>query len=297
MAFNLKDIISNIFSFGKDDKKQEQTVSSADVGKFTTLLQQITGGNTENVNKPRNPFLNKDGSLVSPFVDYQAALDNPGISKVAKKYISDATGLYETPTITATINGGSGGSTGNDGSYSSDVNFNSGADPSGLGKLDVKTELPKLTSGQIGQIISNHFSKSTVIKPSDAEGIFAAQQKSGMSALAILAIGALESGYGTSNIAKAKNNLWGWNATNVNPGGNATSFAPVSEGAYDFATRYLKTYYNKYGAKSIFDAGTGSNPAGKGYAYHDDGRINTQWATSVSSIMKTFYNTAKAYGR
>lgn len=38
-----------------------------------------------------------------------------------------------------------------------------------------------------------------------------------MSALAILGIGALESGWGTSNIAKKTNNIWGYGATNVNP--------------------------------------------------------------------------------
>ena len=41
-----------------------------------------------------------------------------------------------------------------------------------------------------------------------------------MSALAILGIGALESGWGTSNIAKKTNNIWGYGATNVNPEGD-----------------------------------------------------------------------------
>ena len=114
-----------------------------------------------------------------------------------------------------------------------------------------------------------------------------------MSALAILGIGALESGYGTSNIAKQKNNIWGWNATNVNPGGNATAFSQMSKGAEEFANAFMKTYYNGYGAKSIYAAGTGNNPSGKGYAYHDNGTINTKWATDIGSIMKNFYQTAK----
>lgn len=173
------------------------------------------------------------------------------------------------------------------------VNFNANADPNSLASLDVATQLPKLSEQQISDIISKHFSKSTVIKPSDAAGIFNAQQQTGMSALAILGIGALESGYGTSNIAKQKNNIWGWNATNVNPGGNATSFSQMSQGALEFANKYMNTYYNKYGAKSISAAGTGNNPAGKGYAYYDNGSINPTWATSINSIMKNFYNTAK----
>ena len=114
-----------------------------------------------------------------------------------------------------------------------------------------------------------------------------------MSALAILGIGALESGYGTSNIAKKKNNIWGWNATNVNPGGNAKEFSQMSQGALEFANAFMKTYYNGYGAKSIYSAGTGDNPAGKGYAYLDNGSVDSSWASKVGSIMKNFYNTAK----
>lgn len=72
-----------------------------------------------------------------------------------------------------------------------------------------------------------------------------------MSALAILGIGALESGWGTSNIAKKTNNIWGYGATNVNPEGNAHRYGQMSQGATQFATEFMKTYYNGYGAKSI----------------------------------------------
>ncbi|MEE0840498.1 MAG: glucosaminidase domain-containing protein, partial [Acutalibacteraceae bacterium] len=177
--------------------------------------------------------------------------------------------------------------------YESEFNFNSNADENSLGNMDVTTELPKLSAEQIKNIISTYFSKSTVITPSDAEGIYKAQQNTGMSALAILGIGALESGYGTSNIAKKKGNIWGWGATNKNPMGNAKSFSQMSQGASEFANAFLKTYYNGYGAKSINSAGTGNNPSKKGYAYNDNGTIDASWATKVGNIMKKFYQTAK----
>lgn len=240
-----------------------------------------------------NPFLDKYGGLVNPYLDYQTLLDSSNVSNKAKRFIQQATGLKPTANtvqqtaqqvenIKPLANTDSG-----------TVSFNAGANENNLASLDVTTSLPKLTTDQISKIISKHFSNSSVISPSDASGIYNAQQKSGMSALAILGIGALESGYGTSNIAKQKNNLWGWNATNVNPGGNATSFSQMSQGALEFANKYLKTYYDGYGAKSISQAGTGNNPSGKGYAYNDDGTINSQWATDVGSIMKNFYRTAK----
>lgn len=114
-----------------------------------------------------------------------------------------------------------------------------------------------------------------------------------MSALAILGIGALESGWGTSNIAKKTNNIWGYGATNVNPEGNAHRYGQMSQGATQFASEFMKTYYNGYGAKSINSAGTGNNPKGMGYAYTDGGAIDSSWATQVSSIMGQLYNTAK----
>ena len=171
--------------------------------------------------------------------------------------------------------------------------FNGNADENSLGNLDVTTELPKLSSSQIKDIITTYFPNSSVITAADAEGIYKAQQQSGMSALAILGIGALESGYGTSNIAKKKGNIWGWGATNNNPMGNAKTFSQMSKGALEFANSYLNTYYNNYGAKTINSAGTGNNPSKKGYAYNDDGTINTKWATDVTDIMKKFYQAAK----
>lgn len=285
MSLNLKDIITNIFHSDEKEKEEEE--------KRTANLQQKTNNvfGKDSIIASVNPFLKKNGELFNPQLDYQKFLDNPNISQTAKRFITNATGL--SPTASNTDNSSYESYTKSSGIDSS-FNFNSNADENNLAAMDVTTELPKLSTNQISDIISKHFSKSTVIKPSDAEGIYNAQQKSGMSALAILGIGALESGYGTSNIAKQKNNIWGWNATNVNPGGNATTFSQMSQGALEFANSFMKTYYNGYGAKSILSAGTGNNPSGKGYAYNDDGTINSKWATDIGSIMKTFYQTAKS---
>lgn len=186
--------------------------------------------------------------------------------------------------------------TGSYADYTSDssAGFNANADANNLASLDVATELPKLSTGQIGKIIDTYFSNSKVISSKDAQGIYDAQQKTGMSALAILGIGALESGWGTSGIAKRTNNIWGYGATNKNPSKNAHNYSQMSAGASQFANEYMNTYYNKYGAKSIYSAGTGNNPGKKGYAYNNDGSINTSWATNIGSIMKKLYNTAKS---
>ena len=280
MSYNFKEIISNVFHVDEKEKAKEEA--------NTATLQQKVGnvfGTTQSTSSAAayNPFLKKDGSLFNPLLNYQKILDNPNVSSKAKEYIQQATGFsptdYESYTAASGVNGA--------------FHFNANADENNLASLDVKTELPKLSVNQISEIISKHFSKSTIIKPSNATEIYNAQQKSGMSALALLGIGALESGYGTSSLARRTNNIWGWNAKNGQKQ-NTTSWSSFGEAAQSFADKYINTYYNGYGAKSIYAAGTGNNPAGKGYAYYDNGTIETAWANSVGSIMKTFYQTAKS---
>lgn len=155
---------------------------------------------------------------------------------------------------------------------------------SDLGSLDIISQLPKLTVKEIEYLLKTKFKNSSVVSASDAQSIYNAQQSTGISALATLGIGGLESGWGTSNIAKTSNNLWGYGATNDNPAGNAHKYS-AEEAFTKFSEEFKSTYYNKYGAKTINSVGTGNNPAGKGYAYNDNGTINSSWATNVSSIM------------
>lgn len=67
-------------------------------------------------NREYNPFLKKDGSLFNPYINYQKVLDNPNVTDKAKKYISEATGLAQTPEAPAETSGDSG-------SYSDQLGF------------------------------------------------------------------------------------------------------------------------------------------------------------------------------
>lgn len=164
-----------------------------------------------------------------------------------------------------------------------------------LGDMDMVKQLPKLSAGQIMKAIQNTSFKNSSAwnNQSAAQGIFNAQQKTGLSALAIMGIAALESGWGGSNIGKAKGNYWGYGAINSNPMGGAHSYGGLEGGATSFANEFLKDYYNGYGAKTINMVGTGNNPAGKGYAYYDGGGINKSWATNITNLMNTIYNAAR----
>lgn len=64
------------------------------VVKFQNKVSKIY--DTERKNTKYNPFLDKNGELVNPYLNYQKILDNSNVAQTAKDYIQKATGL--TPT-------------------------------------------------------------------------------------------------------------------------------------------------------------------------------------------------------
>lgn len=241
--------------------------------------------------KPYNPFVNKKtGQVINPYADYQPVIDDSRTNSKVKKWIQDATGLM--PTVQTATTEAVTESPQNE--Y--DEGFDASLDTSSLGNLDIATQLPKLSTAQISKIIQTHFGNSPIISASDAEGIYNAQKTTGMSALAILGIGALESGWGTSNIARKTNNMWGYGATNINPEGNAHRYSQMSQGASQFASEFMKTFYNGYGLKSIGAVGSGGGNGNIAYAQDGNGHASTTWAPQVSNIMGKLYNTAKSVG-
>jgi beta-N-acetylglucosaminidase len=276
-------------------------------------LQQVVNNvfglsekNTNETNSLFNPFLNSNGEVVNPLLDYQKLLDNPNVSELVKAYISLATGLTPTSTTKESKSYGKepsgvvlfNGQQSNNKTSTANSNVgstgktNTNVSGGNLGNMDIINDLPKLSESQIKAIISKHYKNSKVISPSDAKAIYNAQNTSGVSALVTLGIGGLESGWGTSNIANKTNNIWGYGATNSNPEGNAHKYSSMESAALGYSNSLKKDYYNGYGAKTINAIGTGNNPAGKGYAYNNDGSISTTWAKNVNSIMNTIYNTA-----
>ena len=66
---------------------------------------------------------------------------------------------------------------------------------------------------------------------------------------------ALESGWGKSNIALNKNNLFGLNATDNNPGGNADTFSTVDDCIMNFTSSWMSKRYLNPTYTSLFRGG------------------------------------------
>lgn len=72
---------------------------------FRNKVSKVLNSGNENASGVVNPFLNKDGNLVNPYINYQKVLDSGNVSSKAKDFISQATGLSPTVTATPKISG------------------------------------------------------------------------------------------------------------------------------------------------------------------------------------------------
>lgn len=90
----MKDIVGNIFYTDKKEKAAEEQKTA----ELQQKMGNVFGTNEKPTTNTYNPFLNKNGELFNPNLNYQKLLDNPSVSQVTKKYISQATGL--SPTVT-----------------------------------------------------------------------------------------------------------------------------------------------------------------------------------------------------
>ena len=143
MSLNLKDIVGNIFYTDKKEKAEEEQKSAA----TKQTVNNVFGTTEQSETNSFNPFLKKNGELFNPLLNYQKILDNPNISQMAKKYISQATGL--TPTTqdnTEDAVQSSASSTSPSGSY----NGQSFDNNKGIGFISAKYE-----SGGNGGVVSS----------------------------------------------------------------------------------------------------------------------------------------------
>lgn len=69
---------------------------------FKNKVSNMLSSGDEKKSVGLNPFLDNDGNLVNPYIDYQRILDDSSRSDKVKNFIQQATGL--TPTVTATAN-------------------------------------------------------------------------------------------------------------------------------------------------------------------------------------------------
>lgn len=114
-------------------------------------------------------------------------------------------------------------------------------------RLKDVTNQAELIIGDVTKRTASVASKvDAYFKGSPMEGLGAsfelAQNKTGINGVFLAALAALESNSGKSQIAKDKNNLFGFQAYDTNPYGSAAKFESFSAGI-DYVSNYLKKEY------------------------------------------------------
>lgn len=149
-----------------------------------------------------------------------------------------------------------------------------------------------LSLAQFKKILENDSNDKNNVFTNNAEYFYYAEKQYKINGVFLAAIAVHESGWGTSTIAKNKNNLFGYGAVDSNPYGGAYLFSSYNEGI-DLVARVLTKYYLNPEGTEIYD---GNIANGKFYSGSNLSAVNRRyasdknWANSVYKWMKYLYN-------
>lgn len=162
-------------------------------------------------------------------------------------------------------------------------------------KVNMDMELNRVSG-----LTLNDYQKIFTHLPSDKNKIFEnnyrvfynAEKKYNINGIFLASIAIHESGWGTSQIAKDKNNLFGYGSYDATPYESSFEFADYAEGIETVAKSLVKYYLNPSGTK-IYGGETaaawyynGPTLQGVNTRYASD----PEWHTKVFNYMETLYN-------
>lgn len=159
-------------------------------------------------------------------------------------------------------------------------------------RFDMALNKPSgLTLEQFKKVLSDSKDTNKIFQ-NNAEYFYYIEKQYNINGVFVAAVGIHESGWGTSKIARDKNNLFGYGAYDSNPYNGAYQFSTYSECIDLIARVFVKYYINPKGT-SIYG---GEKAAGTYYNGATLSGINTKyatdknWANGVYNHMKYLYN-------
>ena len=164
-----------------------------------------------------------------------------------------------------------------------------------LSRLSKNMSLNKasgLSLDQFKKVLSGNTSDKNSVFANNAEYFYYAEKQYNVNGIFIAAVAIHESNWGTSKIARNKNNLFGYGASDSNPYNNAKTFSSYAEGIDLLARVFVKYYLNPAGtsiyggevANGKYYNGTTLSAVNKRYA------SDKNWANGVYKWMSYLYN-------
>ena len=149
-----------------------------------------------------------------------------------------------------------------------------------------------LTLNDYKKIFTNLSDDKNKIFQNNYTAFYNAEKKYNINGIFLASMAIHESGWGTSQIAKDKNNLFGYGSFDSSPYDSSYEFVDYAEGIETVAKSLVKYYLNPVGTK-IYNNETASasfynGPTLKGVntRYASD----KEWHLKVYSYMETLYN-------
>ncbi len=162
-------------------------------------------------------------------------------------------------------------------------------------KVNIDMELNKpsgLTLNDYKKIFTGLPNDTNKIFENNYQVFYNVEKKYNINGIFLASMAIHESGWGTSQIAKDKNNLFGYGSYDSTPYESSFEFADYSEGIETVAKSLVKYYLNPAGTK-IYDGETasawyfnGPTLSGVNERYASD----KEWHKKVYSYMETLYN-------
>jgi flagellum-specific peptidoglycan hydrolase FlgJ len=149
-----------------------------------------------------------------------------------------------------------------------------------------------LTLDDFKKVLSGNSNDVNKIFEDNAEAFYNADRKYNINGIFLAGIAINESGWGTSNIANTKKNLFGYGSYDSDPYNSSYTFEDYSDGI-DVVAKVLAKYYVNPSGTEIYD---GEVATGKYYNGSTVKAVNikyatdTEWASKVYSYMEYLYN-------
>ena len=150
------------------------------------------------------------------------------------------------------------------------------------------------TTDQLNSVLSSKIAGRTSAMNNVADTFLSYQNQYGVNALIAIGVAANESGWGTSNIAKTKNNLFGLNAVDVSPGQSANTYSSIDSCVKTFMETYMSKRYLNPNAGVYAGGYLGNKASGMNVKYASDPYWGEKNANIVWLIDKTYSNSEYA---